>query len=103
MSTTEGGAEPTAISFEEGLARLGAVAQRLDEADVTVEETLALLREARGIEAALRAFLERAEAELRAIEDGTGVPRYEVRAVVRPAAAPDAGRLTGGMSTEEEA
>lgn len=99
---------PTPIAFEEGLVRLGAIAGRLDEADVSVEETLVLLREARGIEAALRAFLERAEAELRAIEDGTGVPRYEVRGVARtrPREAPpspEQARLMGAMPSEEDA
>lgn len=77
----EAAEEPTPIAFEAGLERLEAIAARLDRADVTVQETIALLREGRGLERALRAYLERAEAELREIEAGRNVPAYVVDAV----------------------
>jgi exodeoxyribonuclease VII small subunit len=77
-------AEAQAISFESGLERLEAIAARLDRADVTVQETIALLREGRGLERALRAYLEDAEAQLKEIEAGRDIPAYVVDALRRP-------------------
>lgn len=77
-------AKPQAISFEAGLERLEAIAARLDRADVTVQETIALLREGRGLERALQAYLEDAEAQLREIEAGRDIPAYVVDALRRP-------------------
>ena len=90
-STPDEAAEATPIAFEAGLERLEAIAARLDRADVTVQETIALLREGRGLERALRAYLERAEAELREIEAGRNVPAYVVDTV----------RATRGAQTDE--
>ena len=83
-------AEPQAISFEAGLERLEAIAARLDRADVTVQETIALLREGRGLERALRAYLADAEAQLREIEAGRDIPAYVVDALRRPPGDADA-------------
>ena len=83
-------AEPQAISFEAGLERLEAIAARLDRADVTVQETIALLREGRGLERALRAYLADAEAQLREIEAGRDIPAYVVDALRRPPGGGDA-------------
>jgi exodeoxyribonuclease VII small subunit len=83
-------AEPQAISFEVGLERLEAIAARLDRADVTVQETIALLREGRGLERALRAYLQDAEAQLKEIEAGRDIPAYVVDALRRPPGAADA-------------
>lgn len=88
LPAEEGAAQPTAIAFEAGLERLEAIAARLDRADVTVQETIALLREGRGLERALRAYLERAEGELREIEAGRNVPAYVVDAVRAASAEP---------------
>ncbi len=83
-------AEPQEISFEAGLERLEAIAARLDRADVTVQETIALLREGRGLERALRAYLQDAEAQLKEIEAGRDIPAYVVDALRRPAGGADA-------------
>jgi len=83
-------AEPQAISFEAGLERLEAIAARLDRADVTVQETIALLREGRGLERALRAYLQEAEAQLKEIEAGRDIPTYVVDALRRPPGGADA-------------
>jgi exodeoxyribonuclease VII small subunit len=83
-------AEPQAISFERGLERLEAIAARLDRADVTVQETIALLREGRGLERALRAYLQDAEAQLKEIEAGRDIPAYVVDALRRPPGDADA-------------
>jgi exodeoxyribonuclease VII small subunit len=81
LSPGEEAAEPEPVSFEGGLHRLEEIAARLDRADVTVQETIALLREGRGLERALRAYLEQAEAQLREIEAGRDIPAYVVDAL----------------------
>ena len=59
--------EPQKVSFEQGLERLEEIAEKLGEAELSVEETIALLREGKGLEKALRAYLESAEKELEAV------------------------------------
>jgi exodeoxyribonuclease VII small subunit len=77
--------EPQRVSFEQGLERLEAIAERLGEAELSVEETIALLREGKGLEQALRAYLETAERDLQEIEEGRGLTAFVVD---RPADGP---------------
>ena len=94
MSAPPEAPEPQPISFEAGLGRLEEIAARLDRADVTVQDTIALLREGRGLERALRAYLEQAEAQLREIEAGRDLPEYVVD-VVRAEPGPEPGTSPG--------
>lgn len=66
------------VSFEQGLERLEEIAERLGEAELSVEETIRLLREGKGLEQALRAYLETAERDLQEIEAGRGLDRFEI-------------------------
>jgi exodeoxyribonuclease VII small subunit len=77
--------EPQRVSFEQGLERLEAIAERLGEAELSVEETIALLREGKGLEQALRAYLETAERDLQEIEEGRGLTAFVID---RPADGP---------------
>ena len=40
--------EPQKVSFEQGLARLEEIAEELGEAELSVEDTIALLRDGKG-------------------------------------------------------
>lgn len=70
--------DPERITFEAGLTRLEAIAERLGEAELAVDETIGLLREGKGLEQALRTYLERAEQDLREIEEGRGLTAFIV-------------------------
>ena len=74
--------EPQKVSFEAGLERLEEIAEKLGEAELSVEETIALLRDGKGLEQALRAYLETAEKDLQEIEKGKGLTEF---AIERPA------------------
>ena len=74
--------EPQKVSFEDGLARLEEIAEQLGDAELGVEQTIALLREGKGLEKALRAYLESAEKELEEIEKGNGLTEFVIQ---RPA------------------
>lgn len=70
--------DPERITFEAGLTRLEAIADRLGDAELAVDETIRLLREGKGLEQALRAYLERAEQDLREIEEGRGLTPFVI-------------------------
>ena len=66
------------MSFEKGLERLEVIAEKLGEAELSVEETIALLREGKGLEQALRGYLETAEHDLQEIEAGRGLTEFVI-------------------------
>jgi exodeoxyribonuclease VII small subunit len=70
--------EPQKVSFEHGLERLEEIAAKLGEAELSVEETIALLREGKGLEKALRTYLETAEKDLQEIEKGNGLTEFVI-------------------------
>jgi exodeoxyribonuclease VII small subunit len=70
--------EPQKVSFELGLERLEEIAEKLGEAELSVEETIALLREGKGLEKALRTYLETAEKDLQEIEKGKGLTEFVI-------------------------
>jgi exodeoxyribonuclease VII small subunit len=76
--------EPQKVSFEQGLERLEQIAEQLGESELSVEETIALLRDGKGLEQALRAYLETAEKDLLEIEQGKGLTEFVIE---RPDAA----------------
>ena len=70
--------EPQKVSFEHGLERLEEIAEKLGEAELSVEETIGLLREGKGLEKALRSYLETAEKDLQEIEKGKGLTEFVI-------------------------
>jgi exodeoxyribonuclease VII small subunit len=70
--------EPQHVSFEKGLERLEEIAERLGDAELSVEETIRLLREGKGLEQALRAYLTTAEHDLQEIEAGRGLVEFVI-------------------------
>ncbi len=70
--------EPQKVSFEQGLERLEEIAEKLGEAELDVEQTIALLREGKGLEKALRTYLETAEKDLQEIEKGKGLTEFVI-------------------------
>ena len=70
----------TQVTFEAGYNRLNAIVAQLDE-NVTVDEMVGLLREGKGLEKALRDYLEAKEGELEQIEAGENLPEYMIVAV----------------------
>lgn len=66
------------VTFEEGYRRLQEIVRKLDRDDITVHETCELFREGKALEAALRAYLDQREGELREIEEGRGLPVIEI-------------------------
>jgi exodeoxyribonuclease VII small subunit len=70
--------KPQHVSFEKGLERLETIAERLGEAELSVEETIRLLREGKGLEQALRGYLETAEHDLQEIEAGRGLTEFVI-------------------------
>ena len=70
--------EPQKVSFELGLERLEEIAEKLGEAELSVEETIAFLREGKGLEKALRAYLATAENDLQEIEKGKGLTEFVI-------------------------
>ena len=70
--------DPQHVSFENGLARLELIAEQLGQAELSVEQTIGLLREGKGLEKALRAYLETAEQSLVEIEEGRGLTEFVI-------------------------
>jgi exodeoxyribonuclease VII small subunit len=88
-SAAEPPAEATAttrLTFEQGYARLQAIAERLNEADVPVSEMCDLFAEGKGLERSLTAFLDTQRARVEAIDRGEGVHSFEIAADATPGA-----------------
>lgn len=70
---------PVALPFGAAFDRLQQIAEALgtDEA-IEPERLIALLREGKGLERALREHLDRVEQEVRAIEDGDGAAAFRI-------------------------
>jgi len=89
-------AAPAELSFGAAYDRLQAVAAELGaDATMAPDRLIALLREGKGLERALRDHLEQVEQEVRAIEDGDGAVAYRI---VGGASSVDAAR-PGGAET----
>lgn len=70
--------EQTPITFENGLKRLEQIAGEIESEAVPLERTLDLVREGRGIERALREYLEQCERELTDITAGDAPATHRV-------------------------
>jgi len=69
---------PIRISFERGMARLEEISNELDAGDASLDRTIELMREGKGLERALRGYLDRAAERLAAIERGETQTMYEI-------------------------
>ena len=68
----------TDITFEQGLARLEAIAREIESDDVALARSVELVQEGRELERALRAYLDEVRGELERIEAEPGTGRFRV-------------------------
>lgn len=74
----DNGAGAEKVTFEQGYEELKRIVARLDESDVTVHEMFESFRRGKGLETALRGYLETREGELKEIEEGKNLPAFEI-------------------------
>ena len=90
-------AAPAELSFGAAYDRLQAVAAELGaDATMAPDRLIALLREGKGLERALRDHLERVEQDVRASEDGDGAVPFRIVDAPRPAGRPSTGAPATG-------
>jgi len=75
---------PIAVSFEAGMARLEEISRELDSGEASLDRTIELMKEGKGLEQALRAYLDRAAERLTAIEQGEMATLYEIVSIADP-------------------
>lgn len=73
------------ITFEQGYEELKGIVARLDDPELPVHEMFDGFRRGKGLEKALRAYLQEREGELSELEEGKNLPEFEI-------VAPSAGR-----------
>jgi exodeoxyribonuclease VII small subunit len=76
------------ITFEQGYEQLKAIVARLDDPELPVHEMFDGFRRGKGLEKALRAYLQEREGELSELEEGKNLPEFEI--VAPSARAPSA-------------
>ncbi|MFZ2114731.1 MAG: exodeoxyribonuclease VII small subunit [Solirubrobacteraceae bacterium] len=79
---------PERITFEQGYEELKGIVSRLDDPELPVHEMFEGFRRGKGLEKALRAYLQEREGELAELEEGNNLPEFEI-------ASPSSG-LAGG-------
>lgn len=72
------GPEPEQITFEQGYEQLKAIVARLDDPELPVHEMFDGFRRGKGLEKALRAYLQEREGELSELEEGKNLPEFEI-------------------------
>ncbi len=70
--------EPTQITFSAAYDRLKSITDTLNAEEVEADALVPLLRDGKGLEAALRAHLDQVEQDVRAIESGEGITAYRI-------------------------
>lgn len=78
---------PEPITFEQGYEELKAIVARLDDPDLPIHEMFEGFRRGKGLEQALRGYLQEREGELAELEAGNDLVEFEI---VAPAAEPGA-------------
>lgn len=73
------------ITFEQGYEELKAIVSRLDDPELPVHEMFDGFRRGKGLEKALRAYLQEREGELAELEEGNNLPEFEIAS---PSSAP---------------
>jgi exodeoxyribonuclease VII small subunit len=76
------------ISFEQGYEELKGIVGRLDDPELPVHEMFEGFRRGKGLEKALRAYLQEREGELAELEEGNNLPQFEI-------ASPSSGQVAG--------
>jgi exodeoxyribonuclease VII small subunit len=66
------------ITFEQGYEQLKAIVARLDDPELPVHEMFDGFRRGKGLEKALRAYLQEREGELSELEEGKNLPEFEI-------------------------
>jgi exodeoxyribonuclease VII small subunit len=66
------------ITFEQGYEELKGIVSRLDDPELPVHEMFEGFRRGKGLEKALRAYLQEREGELVELEEGNNLPEFEV-------------------------
>jgi exodeoxyribonuclease VII small subunit len=87
------------VTFEQGYEELKRIVSELDRPDVSVHDMFEGFRRGKGLETALRAYLEQREGELTEIADGKNVPEFEIVAPSAPLESTGAGVVTGAEGT----
>jgi exodeoxyribonuclease VII small subunit len=68
------------ITFEQGYEELKEIVSRLDDPELPVHEMFEGFRRGKGLEKALRAYLQEREGELTELEEGSNLPEFEIAA-----------------------
>jgi exodeoxyribonuclease VII small subunit len=71
-------AAPEPITFEQGYEELKAIVARLDAPDLPIHEMFEGFRRGKGLEQALRAYLQEREGELAELEAGNDLVEFEI-------------------------
>ncbi len=66
------------ITFEQGYEELKGIVSRLDDPELPVHEMFEGFRRGKGLEKALRAYLQEREGELAELEEGNNLPEFEI-------------------------
>ena len=69
---------PEQITFEQGYEELKGIVSRLDDPELPVHEMFEGFRRGKGLEKALRAYLQEREGELAELEEGNNLPEFEI-------------------------
>jgi exodeoxyribonuclease VII small subunit len=77
------------ITFEQGYEELKGIVARLDDPELPIHEMFDGFRRGKGLEKALRAYLQEREGELAELEEGSDLAEFEI-------VAPSNGPATGG-------
>lgn len=74
------------VTFEDGYEELKSIVTRLDAEEVSVHEMCELFARGKGLEKALRGYLETQQGQLNEIEAGENLPEFAIVAPSAPAA-----------------
>jgi exodeoxyribonuclease VII small subunit len=66
------------ITFEQGYEELKGIVSRLDDPELPVHEMFEGFRRGKGLEKALRGYLQEREGELAELEEGNNLPEFEI-------------------------
>jgi exodeoxyribonuclease VII small subunit len=86
----DGAREHEQITFEQGYEELKIIVARLDDPELPIHEMFECFRRGKGLEKALRAYLQEREGELAELEEGNDLAEFEI---VAPSSGP---RLSHG-------
>ena len=73
-----GTGSPERITFEQGYEELKAIVARLDDPELPIHEMFEGFRRGKGLEQALRAYLQEREGELAELEAGEDLTEFEI-------------------------